>query len=173
MIVDYVYRRTRGSPLLSDANKAERYIFCKNNEFNTFKDYLFIDEATVRMLEVPLYHIRKRGKRPEIVPHNGKAKIKINVWGGISFNGPTQFSVFFTKIFFINITECVLEAFKCNLNSDLYCDIMRNYVFPFSRKFYPNGLNIHQDNSPIHHSQKAKTIVENMRGITWVCLFST
>jgi hypothetical protein len=50
---------------------------------------------------------------------------------------------------------------------------MRNYVFPFSRKFYPNGLNIHQNNSPIHHSEKAKTIVESMKGITWVCLFST
>jgi hypothetical protein len=44
---------------------------------------------------------------------------------------------------------------------------MRNYAFPFSRKFYPNGLNIHQDNSHIHHSHKAKTIVENIKGIVW------
>jgi len=77
---------------LTEANKAERFIFCKNNQYNTFENYLFIDESTVRMLEVPLYHIRKKGKRPETVPHTGKAKVKINVWGGISFHGATQFS---------------------------------------------------------------------------------
>ena len=44
-------------------------------------------------MEVPLYHIRKKGIRPETVPHTGKAKIKINVWGGISFHGATQLSV--------------------------------------------------------------------------------
>jgi hypothetical protein len=78
---------------LTEANKAERFIFCKNNQYNTFENYLFIDESTVRLLEVPLYHIRKKGKRPETVPHTSKVKIKINGRGGISFHGATQLSV--------------------------------------------------------------------------------
>jgi len=54
IILDYVYRRTRGSPKLSNAVKALRYQWCKNNETNDFKNYLFSDETTVRVLEVPL-----------------------------------------------------------------------------------------------------------------------
>jgi hypothetical protein len=93
IILDYVYRRTRGSPQLTNSNKLQRYIWCKNNSKNTFSNYLFVDESTVRMLEVPSYHSRKKESKPNTVPHTGKAKIKVNIWGGISYNGPTHFAV--------------------------------------------------------------------------------
>jgi hypothetical protein len=64
--------------------------------------------------------------------------------------------------FFIKLT--VFKAFTYNLNANTYSGIMRNYVDPFSRKYYPNGnLNIHPDNSPIHHSNTAKATVTNIK----------
>jgi hypothetical protein len=91
--LDYVYRRTRGSPKLSVADKAARYQWCKNNQKNNFTDYLFADETTVRVLEVPLYHLRKKNSRPITIPHTSKSRLKVNIWGGISFKGPTPFAV--------------------------------------------------------------------------------
>jgi hypothetical protein len=60
---------------------------------NDFKDYLFVDETTVRSLEIPLYYVRPRAQRPEAIPASGKIRFKVNVWGGISFKGPTPFIV--------------------------------------------------------------------------------
>jgi hypothetical protein len=88
-----VYRRTRGSPKLSEADKAVRYQWCKNNVTNNFENYVFVDETTVRVLEVPLYHLRKRTSRPEAIPHTAKQRLKINIWGGISYKGATPFAV--------------------------------------------------------------------------------
>ncbi len=58
--LDFVYRRTRGSPKLSVADKAFRYHWRKNNEKNNFRNYLLADASTVRVLEDPLYHKRKK-----------------------------------------------------------------------------------------------------------------
>lgn len=95
MNLDFVYRRTRGSPKLSVADKALRYQWCKNNEKNNFRNYLFADESTVRVLEVPLYHLRKKNSRPQPIPHTAKARLKMNIWGGISYKGATPFAVCF------------------------------------------------------------------------------
>ena len=48
------------SPKLSVADKAARYQWCKNNQKHNFTDYLFSDKITVRVLEVPLHHLRKK-----------------------------------------------------------------------------------------------------------------
>ena len=93
IILDYVYRRTRGSPKLSNAVKALRYQRCKNNETNDFKNYLFSDETTVRVLEVPLYHLRKKNSHPDTIPHTAKQRLKIIIWGRISYIGATPFAV--------------------------------------------------------------------------------
>ena len=70
-----------------------RYKWCKNNANNSFTDYLFSDESTVRVLEVPLYHLRKKSSRPETIPHTAKARLKVNIWGAISYKGATPFAV--------------------------------------------------------------------------------
>jgi hypothetical protein len=54
---------------------------------------LFVDETTIRVLDVPLYHSRPRGSRPEAIASTGKVRLKLNIWGGISFLGSTDFAV--------------------------------------------------------------------------------
>ena len=103
-LLDYVYRRTRPAPMLSESDKLKRYLWCKQNERNEFKDYLFVDESTIRLLEIPLYHSRKKGSVPKSIPQTSKRRLKLNVWGGISFRGPTPFAVtLYFNIFFICI----------------------------------------------------------------------
>ena len=52
-----------------------------------------MDETTVRVLEVPLYHVRKRGSQPTAIQSTSKYRLKINIWGGISCSGATPFAV--------------------------------------------------------------------------------
>ena len=51
-------------PLLTESNKLLRYLWCKKNENENFEDFLFVDETTVRILDIPLYHVRKPSGRP-------------------------------------------------------------------------------------------------------------
>ena len=50
---EYVYRRTRCTPALSDFQKLRRYLWCRKNENNDFQNYLFVDETHVESLK---YH---------------------------------------------------------------------------------------------------------------------
>ena len=48
-------------------------------------------------MEVPFYHSRPKGSRPEAVPSTTKYRVKLNVWGGISYLGATNFAVSIIK----------------------------------------------------------------------------
>ncbi len=78
---------------MSDYQKLRRYLWCRKNENNDFKNHVFVDETHVRLFEVPLYHVRQKGERPDGIPSTSKMRLKINIWGGISFKGPTPFAV--------------------------------------------------------------------------------
>ena len=39
--------------------------------------HLFEDEMTIRVLDVPLYHSRPRGSRPEVIASTGKVRLKL------------------------------------------------------------------------------------------------
>ncbi|RNA36816.1 hypothetical protein BpHYR1_007423 [Brachionus plicatilis] len=41
----------------------------------------------------PIYHLRLPSSRPEAIPSSSKFECKIHVWGGISYNGATEFAV--------------------------------------------------------------------------------
>ena len=86
-------------------HKLQRYIWCRQHINTNFKDYVFADETTVRILEIPLYHTRKKGERPDA--HCSTSKIRMK--------GPTPFVV-------INLTSCThlhLQFTKCFYFSDI------------------------------------------------------
>ena len=99
MQLEFVYRRTRCSPKLTEFAKLQRYMWCKSNLENNFKDYVFADETTIRILEIPIYHSRKKGQTPKAQCSSAKIRMKVNVWGGISYEGPTSFVV---RTFFLS-----------------------------------------------------------------------
>ena len=78
---------------MSEFHKIQRYLWCRSHLNTDFKDYVFADETTVRILEIPLYHSRKKGERPDAHSSTSKIRMKVNVWGGISYEGPTPFVV--------------------------------------------------------------------------------
>lgn len=67
-----------------------------NYKDEDFNNYIFVDETSVIVFDKPLYHLRLRSSTPISVPCSSKHKSKVNVWGGISFKGPTLFAVFFS-----------------------------------------------------------------------------
>jgi hypothetical protein len=93
LVSGYVYRRTRSAPKLSDYHQMQRYIWCQTHKNTDFSRHLYVDETTIRVLEIPLYHSRLVSSRPEAKASTGKIRLKVNIWGGISFVGPTDFVV--------------------------------------------------------------------------------
>ena len=87
------YRRLKKSPYLEDHHKLQRYIWCLTNQETDFSKYIFLDETTVRLWDVPLYHWRQRSRYPNSIPSTDKFRRKLNVWAGISFQGSTPFAV--------------------------------------------------------------------------------
>jgi transposase len=146
----YVYRRLRKSPFLSDYHKADRLIWCLKYQNCNFENYVFVDETTCRLWDMPIYHWRKPASYPDTIPCTEKDRKKVNVFGGISFKGCTNFAVF-----------------EENMDALLYREIMADYLLPFMAQKYNMDCYLHQDNDPKHTSKICKKfIIEN--GIKWI-----
>lgn len=89
----YRYLRLRKAPYLTAYDKIQRLVWCLNNRETDFSRYIFIDETMIKINEVPPYHIRLRSSRPQAIPCTTKYSIKLNVCGGISVKGLTEFAV--------------------------------------------------------------------------------
>ena len=76
----FKYRRTRKAPKLSEYNKLQRYIWCLKHEHTNSEDYVFADETAIRILEVPLYHTRRKGERPQAICKTTKIRLKLNLY---------------------------------------------------------------------------------------------
>ncbi|CAF1131340.1 unnamed protein product, partial [Brachionus calyciflorus] len=72
----------------------------------------------------------------------------LNIWGGISYHGTTEF-VMFTN----------------TLNQDGYRIIVNQYLSPFLRN-YPGGCRLIQDNAPPHTAQASVALL-NQNNIRW------
>jgi hypothetical protein len=73
----------------------QRLVWCPNNQNRNFEIRIFCDEANVRAAEIPLYHWRLKNGYPEKYGCAEKYRMKVNVWGAISFRGATEFKVEF------------------------------------------------------------------------------
>ncbi len=91
--IGYGYYRTKKGPNLKEHHMLERYIWCRNHCDYDFSKTLFVDETTIRVLDVPLYQVRKRDSQPRVIMNTLKLNLKVNIWGGISTKGPTPFIV--------------------------------------------------------------------------------
>ena len=88
-----VYRRLRKSPYLTDYNKLIRLLWCLKHRNTDFSKYIFIDETTIRLWDLPLYHWRLPTSTPDTIPCTSKYRDKVNICGGISFKGATNFKL--------------------------------------------------------------------------------
>ena len=75
----------------------------------------------------------------------------LNIWGGISFKGPTEF-----------------PCFTNNMDALHYRQIICDFLFPFIAANYSiYEVVLHQDNDPKHSSLLCKGILE-INGVNWV-----
>ncbi len=165
-----MYRRTRAAPQLSDFHKLQRYLWCRRHKNTNFENYIFVDESTVRILEIPLYHSRKRATRPAAHSSTSKIRAKINIWGGISYQGPTPFIVRHLFCFHINYLFKELypfQTFKCNMDSEFYREVINDHLFPFIGKKFNYDAKLHQDNDTKHNSKICTDALKNLN-INWV-----
>lgn len=128
----------------------QRLAWCLQNVNNDFLNYLFVDETTIRIEELPLYHVRERGIPQSHFKAIEKEKLKLNIWGGISKCGVTQF-----------------VGFQQNMNGQIYCDILQNFVLPFTQESNEGDMVIHQDNASTHTGEPAKSFLQDL-GLIWV-----
>jgi hypothetical protein len=89
----FKYCRFRKSPILSELDKFKRLVWCLRYQNCDFKNYVFVDETAVRVGEKPLYHWRLPSTYPDTLPSTNKFVSKVNIWGGISYQGATPFAV--------------------------------------------------------------------------------
>ena len=69
-----------------------------------FEEYVFLDETMITLWDLPLYHWRLPGNYPEAIPCTVKDRKKVNVFGAISFKGPSKFVIINTwLVFFLDI----------------------------------------------------------------------
>jgi hypothetical protein len=135
-----------------------------------------VDETTIRLWDLPLYHWRLRSSRPEAIPCTSKFRDKVNICGGISFKGATDFKVrnFYFKLsnkkIFVKL-NAINKVFKENMSSELYQEIVLESFFPFMAAAYNFDCTLHQDNDPKHKSKLLRNLfIEN--NIDWVCFLS-
>ena len=75
--------------------------------------------------------------------------MKVHVWGGISWNGPTDI--------------CIFEG---KMNVSLYVQILQNTLLPSLQRNHSGGHRFMQDNDPKHTSSTARTFFEH-NGMNW------
>lgn len=69
-------------------------MFCLNNLNNDFKHTVFVDETSIQTRRSGLYHNRRPSSRPRVAATKPRNVQTLNIWGGISYEGTTEFAVF-------------------------------------------------------------------------------
>lgn len=127
----------------------------------------------IRLWDLPLYHCRLPGTYPVALPCTTKYREKVNVCGGISFKGPTEFKVkknhFFAQSWMNDLNQylCLQKVFQQNMDGPLYRDILAFDFFPFMAAKFDFDCILHQDNDSKHGSKLCKAILKD-NNIKWV-----
>ena len=68
----YRYRRLRKTPYLTELQKLNRLLWCMKYRNCDFANYIFVDETTIRLGDLPLYHWRLPSTNPIGIPSTQK-----------------------------------------------------------------------------------------------------
>ena len=134
--------------MIREKNVAKRLEWALQNKDMIFEDIIYTDETTVQMESHRRLCSYKRGQKPRYKP-KPKHPLKLHVWAGISFRGPT-----------------ILCIFEGKMNAPLFIEILKKSLLPFIKDVYPDGHRFVQDNDPKHCSLAARQFYEES-GIMW------
>ena len=105
-MLELVWRRARKGPRLLQCHRDQRLEWCLMNQNNEFLNTIFTDETCSWINEIGFYFWRHPSTYPTVIDMPVK-RLKINVWGGISAMGPTEFVVII--IFKINYLHLIFR----------------------------------------------------------------
>ncbi|CAF0860996.1 unnamed protein product [Brachionus calyciflorus] len=146
----FKYRRSKTKTRnFTNEEKAMRLSFAQRFINSDLRNLIFVDEAAFQTGRFGLYHMRKSSSRPSAVWTKSRCVDRLNIWGGISWNGPTQFVPFTTT-----------------LNSKGYSLILKNFLKPFVLNHQDESILI-QDNYSKHSSNLCQETLTECN-ITWI-----
>jgi hypothetical protein len=123
--------------VVREANRIARLGFCQQlkakNE--TFEDVIFTDESSIWLEQHGKLCFRKKHMPAKLKP-KAKHPYKVHVWAGILKRGATEILLF---------TGIMKKEFYVQ-------SILKDTLFPFVKKKFPNGYRFIQDNDPKHKS---------------------
>ena len=73
--------------------KLKRYLWALNNQNNNFENFVFADESMIQTSRRGIYFNRKKSSHPKSSHSHPRSVKNVNIWGGISYHGPTRFVV--------------------------------------------------------------------------------
>ena len=147
-LLGWTRRGTAYCQMIREQNRVKRLEWARQNVGSTFEDVIWTDETSVQMESHRRFHCYKKGQKPRYKPRP-KHPIKVHVWAGISWRGPTGVCIF----------DGIMDA-------PMYTDILEGYLVPFIRDIYPLGHRLMQDNDPKHTSRHAKEFFMR-KSINW------
>lgn len=136
--LDMVRKMPSAKPLLTPAHKERRLAWCQANRDRDWSRVVFSDEATLRFAPFRPKLLMKKGKQRKVVPTT-KHPPSLMVWGGITSRGATPMAP---------ITGII--------NSDVYQDVLMDYLVPTMSIFFLDGFVFQQDNAPPHVSRSTR-----------------
>ena len=78
---------------MTTKQRLDRLNWCRANRNGRWLNYIWLDETACWINEAPSYHWRQTGLHPQTVGFLSSLRQKLNLWGGISWFGPTPFAV--------------------------------------------------------------------------------
>lgn len=148
-LLGWTYRGSAYCQLIRDVNKQKRLQWARENLHDNFMNVVWTDETTVQLEAHKRFCCRKKGQRPRSKPR-AKHLVKVHVWAGIGWYGPTDI--------------CIFEG---KMNAAMYVEILERALLPtLHRQQYRNGHRFMQDNDPKHTSRMAKEFLET-NGVNW------
>ncbi len=130
----WTFRGSAYCQMIRVVNKTKRLAWAQDclERSDDFRDVVWTDETSVQLENHKRQCCRKIGQPPKRKPRP-KHRVKVHVWGGISWNGRTE-----------------LIVFDGIMNADLYIQIHQLGLLPFLARVYPDGHRFMQDNEPKH-----------------------
>lgn len=149
----WVYGNSRYCQFVRPRNKHLRYHFAKAAQDNRwkFRNVVFTDECTVMLDRNARKSFRKATEARLSLKAKVKHAVKLHIWAGISWFGPTSICIFDGTV---------------RMNSKLFCRILRMHYLPFQRKYvakHGRAPFLQMDNDPKHTSAYTVMRLRRMR----------
>uniref|UniRef100_A0A1I7XDJ0 DDE_3 domain-containing protein n=1 Tax=Heterorhabditis bacteriophora TaxID=37862 RepID=A0A1I7XDJ0_HETBA len=146
--------RPEDMPGLADAKQRRQQLWCHKQKLEQLMNVVFSDECTFQIdFNSRSYFIQKGSYFDRLRPC-AKYPVNIHVWGEILVRSATTLAIF-------------PEKFR--LDSEKYCQIIREIYVPFNNLAYNGFSRLVQGNAPSHQSAYTKRMFEenNVAFLSW------